>query len=168
MLLEWYPGQTCDVPGAHEQRLGIARAITRFACHRLKALEFLGGLRGRFFSEVGGGCSVQGSKLSQGHAELMETLVQRDAPVDDAQPDVPLSDAVHGRGFRPRVLLTTLSGEGRGLGILMAEAMFTLSMRMYFTGLADAAARYCRRGGGAGGPYRRAVIHHVAARAVGV
>jgi len=39
----------------------------------------------------------------------------------------PLSDAVRGRGGRPRVLLTTLSGEGHGLGILMAEAMFTLS-----------------------------------------
>ncbi|KIG02372.1 cobalamin metabolism transcriptional regulator, MerR family [Burkholderia sp. MR1] len=39
----------------------------------------------------------------------------------------PLSDAVRGRGNRPRVLLTTLSGEGHGLGILMAEAMFTLS-----------------------------------------
>lgn len=39
----------------------------------------------------------------------------------------PLSDAVRGRGSRPRVLLTTLSGEGHGLGILMAEAMFTLS-----------------------------------------
>ncbi|VXC64960.1 MerR family transcriptional regulator [Burkholderia sp. 8Y] len=38
----------------------------------------------------------------------------------------PLSDAVRGRGGRPRVLLTTLSGEGHGLGILMAEAMFTL------------------------------------------
>jgi len=34
---------------------------------------------------------------------------------------------VRGRGGRPRVLLTTLSGEGHGLGILMAEAMFTLS-----------------------------------------
>jgi MerR family transcriptional regulator, light-induced transcriptional regulator len=39
----------------------------------------------------------------------------------------PLSDALRGRGGRPRVLLTTLSGEGHGLGILMAEAMFTLS-----------------------------------------
>ncbi|SAK84327.1 MerR family transcriptional regulator [Caballeronia ptereochthonis] len=39
----------------------------------------------------------------------------------------PLSDALRGRGSRPRVLLTTLSGEGHGLGILMAEAMFTLS-----------------------------------------
>ena len=39
----------------------------------------------------------------------------------------PLSDAVRGRGGRPRVLLTTLSGEGHGLGILMAEAMFTIS-----------------------------------------
>ncbi|WP_250528675.1 MerR family transcriptional regulator [Caballeronia sp. ATUFL_F1_KS4A] len=39
----------------------------------------------------------------------------------------PLSDAVRGRNGRPRVLLTTLSGEGHGLGILMAEAMFTLS-----------------------------------------
>ncbi|SAK97563.1 MerR family transcriptional regulator [Caballeronia calidae] len=39
----------------------------------------------------------------------------------------PLSDAVRGRGGRPRLLLTTLSGEGHGLGILMAEAMFTLS-----------------------------------------
>ncbi|WP_061165626.1 MerR family transcriptional regulator [Caballeronia hypogeia] len=39
----------------------------------------------------------------------------------------PLSDALRGRGSRPRVLLTTISGEGHGLGILMAEAMFTLS-----------------------------------------
>ena len=39
----------------------------------------------------------------------------------------PLSDALRGRGGRPRVLLTTLSGEGHGLGILMAEAMLTLS-----------------------------------------
>ncbi|SAK42169.1 MerR family transcriptional regulator [Caballeronia fortuita] len=39
----------------------------------------------------------------------------------------PLTDAVRGRGGRPRVLLTTLSGEGHGLGLLMAEAMFTLS-----------------------------------------
>jgi methylmalonyl-CoA mutase cobalamin-binding subunit len=39
----------------------------------------------------------------------------------------PLSDVVRGRGGRPRVLLTTLSGEAHGLGILMAEAMFTLS-----------------------------------------
>ncbi|AET87983.1 putative transcriptional regulator, MerR family [Burkholderia sp. YI23] len=39
----------------------------------------------------------------------------------------PLGDALRGRGGRPRVLLTTLSGEGHGLGILMAEAMFTLS-----------------------------------------
>jgi DNA-binding transcriptional MerR regulator/methylmalonyl-CoA mutase cobalamin-binding subunit len=39
----------------------------------------------------------------------------------------PLSDALRGRGGRPRVLLTTLSGEGHGLGILMAEAMFALS-----------------------------------------
>ncbi|BCQ28838.1 MerR family transcriptional regulator (plasmid) [Caballeronia sp. NK8] len=39
----------------------------------------------------------------------------------------PLSDALRGRGGRPRVLLTTLSGEGHGLGILMAEAMFMLS-----------------------------------------
>ncbi|MDR5736875.1 MULTISPECIES: MerR family transcriptional regulator [unclassified Caballeronia] len=39
----------------------------------------------------------------------------------------PLSDAVRARGGRPRLLLTTLSGEGHGLGILMAEAMFTLS-----------------------------------------
>ncbi|MDR5853416.1 MerR family transcriptional regulator [Caballeronia sp. LZ062] len=38
----------------------------------------------------------------------------------------PLSEALRGRGGRPRVLLTTLSGEGHGLGILMAEAMFTL------------------------------------------
>jgi DNA-binding transcriptional MerR regulator/methylmalonyl-CoA mutase cobalamin-binding subunit len=39
----------------------------------------------------------------------------------------PLSDAMRSRGGRPRVLLTTLSGEGHGLGILMAEAMLTLS-----------------------------------------
>ncbi|SAK47241.1 MerR family transcriptional regulator [Caballeronia glebae] len=39
----------------------------------------------------------------------------------------PLTDAVRGRAGRPRVLLTTLSGEGHGLGILMAEAMFALS-----------------------------------------
>ena len=39
----------------------------------------------------------------------------------------PLSDAVRGRRDRPRVLLTTLCCEGHGLGILMAEAMFTLS-----------------------------------------
>jgi MerR family transcriptional regulator, light-induced transcriptional regulator len=39
----------------------------------------------------------------------------------------PLSDALRGRGARPRVLLTTLPGEGHGLGVLMAEAMFTLS-----------------------------------------
>ena len=39
----------------------------------------------------------------------------------------PLSDALRGRGGRPRVLLTTLSGEGHGLGILMAEAMFLLA-----------------------------------------
>ncbi|WP_244814586.1 MerR family transcriptional regulator [Caballeronia sp. Lep1P3] len=39
----------------------------------------------------------------------------------------PLSDALRARGGRPRVLLTTLSGEGHGLGILMAEAMFLLS-----------------------------------------
>lgn len=39
----------------------------------------------------------------------------------------PLADVLHGRGGRPRVLLTTISGEGHGLGILMAEAMFTLS-----------------------------------------
>lgn len=39
----------------------------------------------------------------------------------------PLSDALRGRGARPRVLLTTLSGEGHSLGIQMAEAMFTLS-----------------------------------------
>jgi methanogenic corrinoid protein MtbC1 len=39
----------------------------------------------------------------------------------------PLADATRGRGSRPRVLLTTLSGEGHGLGILMAEAMFLLS-----------------------------------------
>jgi MerR family transcriptional regulator, light-induced transcriptional regulator len=39
----------------------------------------------------------------------------------------PLSDALRGRGSRPRVLLTTLSGEGHGLGLLMAEAMFTIS-----------------------------------------
>jgi MerR family transcriptional regulator, light-induced transcriptional regulator len=39
----------------------------------------------------------------------------------------PLSDAVRGRNGRPRVLLTTLAGEGHGLGILMAEAMFTLA-----------------------------------------
>ncbi|WP_244847726.1 MerR family transcriptional regulator [Caballeronia sp. SL2Y3] len=38
----------------------------------------------------------------------------------------PLSEALRGRGGRPRVLLTTLSGEGHGLGILMAEAMFSL------------------------------------------
>jgi methylmalonyl-CoA mutase cobalamin-binding subunit len=39
----------------------------------------------------------------------------------------PFSDVVRGRGGRPRVLLTTLCGEAHGLGILMAEAMFTLS-----------------------------------------
>jgi MerR family transcriptional regulator, light-induced transcriptional regulator len=39
----------------------------------------------------------------------------------------PLADVLRGRGSRPRVLLTTISGEGHGLGILMAEAMFTLS-----------------------------------------
>jgi MerR family transcriptional regulator, light-induced transcriptional regulator len=39
----------------------------------------------------------------------------------------PLSEALRGRGSRPRVLLTTLPGEGHGLGILMAEAMFTLA-----------------------------------------
>ncbi|SAK46067.1 MerR family transcriptional regulator [Caballeronia temeraria] len=39
----------------------------------------------------------------------------------------PLADAVRARSGRPRVLLTTLSGEGHGLGILMAEAMFTLA-----------------------------------------
>ncbi|WP_425266856.1 MerR family transcriptional regulator [Caballeronia pedi] len=39
----------------------------------------------------------------------------------------PLQDALRGRRGHPRVLLTTLSGEGHGLGILMAEAMFTLS-----------------------------------------
>jgi len=39
----------------------------------------------------------------------------------------PFGDALRGRGGRPRVLLTTLSGEGHGLGILMAEAMFMLS-----------------------------------------
>jgi MerR family transcriptional regulator, light-induced transcriptional regulator len=39
----------------------------------------------------------------------------------------PLADVLRGRGGRPRVLLTTLPGEGHGLGILMAEAMFTVS-----------------------------------------
>lgn len=39
----------------------------------------------------------------------------------------PLAEATRGRGSRPRVLLTTLSGEGHGLGILMAEAMFVLA-----------------------------------------
>jgi methylmalonyl-CoA mutase cobalamin-binding subunit len=39
----------------------------------------------------------------------------------------PLTDALVGRGGRPRVLLTTLSGEGHSLGLLMAEAMFVLS-----------------------------------------
>lgn len=32
----------------------------------------------------------------------------------------PLSEAVRGRGVRPRVLLTTRSGEGHGLGIQIA------------------------------------------------
>jgi DNA-binding transcriptional MerR regulator/methylmalonyl-CoA mutase cobalamin-binding subunit len=39
----------------------------------------------------------------------------------------PLSDALRGRGGRPRMLLTTLTGESHGLGILMAEAIFSLS-----------------------------------------
>jgi DNA-binding transcriptional MerR regulator/methylmalonyl-CoA mutase cobalamin-binding subunit len=39
----------------------------------------------------------------------------------------PLADALRARNARPRVLLTTLAGEGHGLGILMAEAMFSLS-----------------------------------------
>jgi methanogenic corrinoid protein MtbC1 len=39
----------------------------------------------------------------------------------------PLSEALRGRGAHPRVLLTTLPGEGHGLGILMAEAMFALA-----------------------------------------
>lgn len=39
----------------------------------------------------------------------------------------PLSDALRGRGGRPRLLLTTLTGESHGLGILMAEAMFSLA-----------------------------------------
>jgi len=39
----------------------------------------------------------------------------------------PLSDALRGRGGKPRMLLTTLSGESHGLGILMAEAMFSLA-----------------------------------------
>jgi DNA-binding transcriptional MerR regulator/methylmalonyl-CoA mutase cobalamin-binding subunit len=38
----------------------------------------------------------------------------------------PLSEALRGRGAHPRVLLTTMLGEGHGLGILMAEAMFAL------------------------------------------
>jgi DNA-binding transcriptional MerR regulator/methylmalonyl-CoA mutase cobalamin-binding subunit len=39
----------------------------------------------------------------------------------------PLSDALRGRGGRPRMLLTTLVGESHGLGILMAEALFSLA-----------------------------------------
>jgi DNA-binding transcriptional MerR regulator/methylmalonyl-CoA mutase cobalamin-binding subunit len=39
----------------------------------------------------------------------------------------PLSDALRGRGGRPRMLLTTLTGESHGLGILMAEAIFSLA-----------------------------------------
>jgi methanogenic corrinoid protein MtbC1 len=39
----------------------------------------------------------------------------------------PLSEALRGRGAHPRVLLTTLPGEGHGLGILMAEAIFALA-----------------------------------------
>jgi MerR family transcriptional regulator, light-induced transcriptional regulator len=39
----------------------------------------------------------------------------------------PLSEALRGRGAHPRVLLTTLPGEGHGLGILMAEAMLALA-----------------------------------------
>ncbi|WP_256983801.1 MerR family transcriptional regulator [Caballeronia sordidicola] len=39
----------------------------------------------------------------------------------------PLSEALRGRGTHPRVLLTTLPGEGHGLGILMAEAMLALA-----------------------------------------
>jgi MerR family transcriptional regulator, light-induced transcriptional regulator len=38
----------------------------------------------------------------------------------------PLSEALRGRGTHPRVVLTTLSGEAHGLGILMAEAMLAL------------------------------------------
>jgi DNA-binding transcriptional MerR regulator/methylmalonyl-CoA mutase cobalamin-binding subunit len=39
----------------------------------------------------------------------------------------PLSEALRGRGTHPRVVLTTLPGEGHGLGILMAEAMLALA-----------------------------------------
>ena len=39
----------------------------------------------------------------------------------------PLSEALRGRGAHPRVLLTTMLGEAHGLGILMAEALFTLA-----------------------------------------
>jgi DNA-binding transcriptional MerR regulator/methylmalonyl-CoA mutase cobalamin-binding subunit len=39
----------------------------------------------------------------------------------------PLSEAIRGRAAHPRILLTTMPGEGHGLGILMAEAMFALA-----------------------------------------
>jgi DNA-binding transcriptional MerR regulator/methylmalonyl-CoA mutase cobalamin-binding subunit len=39
----------------------------------------------------------------------------------------PLIESLRGRGARPRVLLTTLPGELHGLGVLMAQAMFSLA-----------------------------------------
>ena len=72
----------------------------------------------------------------------------------------PLSDALRGRGGRPRMLLTTLTGESHGLGILMAEAMFSLAeCECMRTRAADAAARYRRCRDGAQGRHRRAVVH---------
>lgn len=39
----------------------------------------------------------------------------------------PLSESLRGRGAHPRVLLTTMPGELHGLGVLMADAMFSLA-----------------------------------------
>ena len=64
---------TCDVP------------ITRSPCERSKTLEFFGGLRSRFLSEIGGVGPIQSTKFSEGNAKLMK----------------PLGIAVCGELFRP-------------------------------------------------------------------
>lgn len=103
--------------GSHDEfRLGLLKRATRDGLER-----FVLGVVAPLSARVGNAWAAGTLQVHQEHlfSEAIQTTLRNLMR--------PLSDALRGRGARPRVLLTTFSGEGHGLGIQMAEAMFTLS-----------------------------------------
>ena len=99
-----------------EFRFGVLKWATRDGLRRF-VLDVAAPLSARF-----GNASAAGTLKSYHEHLFRETIQSTLRMLMD-----PLSEAVRGRGVRPRVLLTTLSSERHGLSTLMAEAMFTLA-----------------------------------------